>query len=148
MRTYSIRPKDIKRHWYVLDASETPLGRLATVSARLLIGKDKPTFTPHMDGGDFVVIVNASELVVTGNKMKDKFYFRHSGFPGGLYRRTLEEQMNIDPTKVIHHAIRGMLPVNKLRDGRLKRLKIYPGSEHQHLAQKPKKLSLKKGETK
>ncbi len=132
----------------MLDASEVPLGRLATVSARLLIGKDKPTLTPHIDGGDFVVIINAAKLVVTGNKVKDKLYYRHSGFPGGLYRRTLGEQMEIDPTKIINHAIRGMLPVNKLRDGRLKRLKIYSNAEHQHFAQKPKTVSLKKGEPK
>lgn len=129
----------------MLDAQEVPLGRLATAATRLLIGKDKPTLTPHMDGGDFVIVINSDNLVVTGNKTKDKSYYRHSGFPGGLYKRTLEEQKNLNSTKIVEHAIRGMLPVNKLRDGRLKRLKIYAGSEHNHDAQKPQTLSLKKG---
>lgn len=146
MKTYSLKPSDITRKWYVIDAAEAPLGRLSTVAARLLIGKDKPNQSPHMDGGDFVIIINADQLVVTGNKRQDKIYYRHSGFPGGLYQRTLEEQMNLDSTKVIEHSIRGMLPVNKLRDGRLKRLKIYGGSEHNHHAQKPETLSLKKGD--
>lgn len=145
MKTYSLKPKEISRKWYVIDASETPLGRLSTVAARLLIGKDKPSQSPHMDGGDFVIVINADKLVVTGNKRQGKIYYRHSGFPGGLHQRTLEEQMEIDSTKVIEHSIRGMLPVNKLRDGRLKRLKIYTGEEHNHHAQKPEKLDLKKG---
>lgn len=144
MKTFSIKSKDITRQWHLLDASESPLGRLATVAARLLIGKDKPTLTPHMDGGDFVIVVNARELIVTGNKSKGKTYYRHSGFPGGLYKRSLEEQMGRNPEKVIEHAVRGMLPVNKLRDGRLKRLKVYSGPEHEHAAQKPEKYSLKK----
>jgi large subunit ribosomal protein L13 len=146
MKTYSLKPKDISRKWYVLDAAEIPLGRLSTVAARLLIGKDKPSQSPHMDGGDFVIVINADNLVVTGNKLTDKLYYRHSGFPGGLYKRTLQEQMNIDPTKIIEHSIRGMLPVNKLRDGRLKRLKIYKDNEHNHHAQKPEILDLKKGD--
>jgi large subunit ribosomal protein L13 len=146
MKTYSLKPKDISRSWYVLDATEAPLGRLSTVAARLLIGKDKPTQSPHMDGGDFVIIVNADNLMVTGGKKDKKIYYRHSGFPGGLYQRTLQEQMDIDSTKVIEHAIRGMLPVNKLRDGRLKRLKIYGGAEHNHSAQAPTAISLKKGD--
>lgn len=145
MKTYSLKPKDISRKWYVLDAAEIPLGRLSTIAARLLIGKDKPSQSPHMDGGDFVIVINAASLVVTGKKLTDKIYYRHSGFPGGLYQRTLAEQMNIDPTKIIEHSIRGMLPVNKLRDGRLKRLKIYADSEHNHHAQKPETLDLKKG---
>jgi large subunit ribosomal protein L13 len=145
MKTYSLKPKDISRSWYVLDAAEAPLGRLSTVAARLLIGKDKPSQSPHMDGGDYVIIINADGLVVTGNKLADKTYYRHSGFPGGLHKRTLSEQMNIDSTKVIEHSIRGMLPVNKLRDGRLARLKIYAGSEHNHSAQSPETISLKKG---
>jgi large subunit ribosomal protein L13 len=145
MKTYSIKPSEIKREWYVLDASEIPLGRLATVAASLLIGKGKATITPHMDGGDFVIIINSSALVVTGNKKESKVYYRHSGFPGGLYQRTLNEQMERDPNKVIIDAIRGMLPVNKLRDGRLARLKVYADSEHNHAPQKPKNISLKKG---
>lgn len=145
MKTYSLKPKDITRKWYLIDASTVPLGRLSTVAARLLIGKDKPSQSPHIDGGDFVIIINSDKLVATGNKFKDKIYYRHSGFPGGLYQRTLEEQLKIDSTKIIEHSIRGMLPVNKLRDGRLKRLKIYVGSEHNNTAQKPETLEIRKG---
>jgi large subunit ribosomal protein L13 len=145
MKTYSIKPSEIKREWFVIDASEAPLGRLATTVSSLLLGKGKPTITPHMDGGDYVVIINSSKLVVTGKKLKDKKYHRHSGFPGGLYTRSLEEQMERDPNKVIFDAVRGMLPVNKLRDGRLARLKIYADDQHTHAPQKPKTLSLKKG---
>jgi large subunit ribosomal protein L13 len=145
MKTFSIKTKDIKRTWYVLDASEVPLGRLSTVVASLLIGKGKPTVTPHMDGGDYVIVINTASLVVTGKKMTDKIYYRHSGFPGGLYSRTLKEQMERDPNKVIFDAVRGMLPVNKLRDGRLARLKLYADTEHNHSAQKPETISLKKG---
>jgi large subunit ribosomal protein L13 len=145
MKTYSIKSSEIKREWFVIDASEAPLGRLATTVASLLLGKGKPSITPHMDGGDYVVIVNSAKLVVTGKKLKDKKYHRHSGFPGGLYTRSLEEQMDRDPNKVIFDAVRGMLPVNKLRDGRLARLKIYADEQHTHAPQKPKTLSLKKG---
>jgi len=145
MRTFSPKVKDVKRLWHVLDASEVPLGRLATVAASLLIGKHKPTIAAHIDGGDFVIVVNAKELIVTGAKAKQKTYYRHSGFPGGLYERKLEDQMALDPTKIIRSAIRGMLPVNKLRDGRLKRLKIYSEGDHQHAAQNPTIYSLKKG---
>jgi large subunit ribosomal protein L13 len=145
MKTYSIKSSEIKREWYVLDASQAPLGRLATTAASLLLGKGKPTVTPHMDGGDYVVVINSAQLVVTGNKAKDKVYYRHSGFPGGIYSRTLTEQMEKDPNKVIFDAVRGMLPVNKLRDGRLARLKIYADDQHNHAPQKPKALSLKKG---
>jgi large subunit ribosomal protein L13 len=143
MKTYSIKTSEISRKWYVLDASEVPLGRLATRVASLLLGKGKPSVTPHMDGGDYVIVINSSSLVVTGNKQKDKSYYRHSGFPGGLYKRSLAEQMQRDPNKVIFDAVRGMLPVNKLRDGRLARLKIYADAEHQHAAQKPQTISLK-----
>jgi large subunit ribosomal protein L13 len=145
MKTYSIKPSEIKRKWHVLDASEVPLGRLSTVVASLLLGKGKPSTTPHMDGGDYVIVINSSKLIVTGNKQKDKKYHRHSGFPGGLYTRSLGEQLDRDPNKVIFDAVRGMLPVNKLRDGRLARLKIYPDDQHNHSAQKPQTMSLKKG---
>jgi large subunit ribosomal protein L13 len=145
MKTYSIKPAEVTRKWYVLDASEVPLGRLATKAASLLLGKGKATVTPHVDGGDYVVIVNSANLVVTGNKQTGKKYHRHSGFPGGLYTRSLAEQMERDPNKVIFDAVRGMLPVNKLRDGRLARLKIYSDDQHNHSAQKPETLSLKKG---
>jgi large subunit ribosomal protein L13 len=144
MKTYSLKAKDVTRKWYILDAREAPLGRIATVAARLLIGKDKPSFTPHVDGGDYVVITNAASLVVTGGKETKKTYYRHSGYPGGLYKRSLGEQMQQDPTKVLTKAVRGMLPVNKLRPQRLARLKVYPGEQHPHEPQQPTKMSLKK----
>jgi large subunit ribosomal protein L13 len=145
MKTFSIKPSEVSRKWYTLDAAEVPLGRLSTVAASLLLGKGKPTVTPHVDGGDYVIVINSSKLIVTGNKQTDKKYHRHSGFPGGLYTRSLNEQMARDPNKVIFKAVRGMLPDNKLRDGRLARLKIYPDDQHNHSAQKPQTLSLKKG---
>jgi large subunit ribosomal protein L13 len=145
VKTYSAKSSDITRKWYVLDAAEIPLGRLATHAASLLLGKGKPTITPHMDGGDYVIVINSASLVVTGKKQEDKKYHRHSGFPGGLYTRSLKEQMERDPNKVIFKAVRGMLPDNKLRDGRLARLKIYTDDQHNHTAQKPENLSLKKG---
>lgn len=143
MKTYSAKPSDVTRAWYVIDASEAPLGRIATRAASLLIGKGKPQFTAHIDCGDYVIITNASRLVVTGNKLTDKKYYRHSGHLGNLRERSLEEQLNIDPTKAIYQAVSGMLPTNKLREGRLNRLKIYAGSEHNHEAQKPQTLSVK-----
>ncbi|MFZ1324248.1 MAG: 50S ribosomal protein L13 [Candidatus Saccharimonadales bacterium] len=142
-KTYSAKPSDVTRKWYVLDASEAPLGRVATRAATLLTGKEKPMFTRHIDCGDFVVIINAGQTVVTGKKATDKIYSRHSGFPGGLTELSFNEVMAKDPTKALHHAIRGMLPVNKLRDERLKRLKIYEGAEHKHEAQKPETISVK-----
>lgn len=148
MKTFSAKPTDISRRWYVLDASEAPIGRIATVAASLLIGKGKPTVTAHMDGGDHVIIVNAAQLVATGNKLETKIYYRHSGFPGGLYSRTLSEMIQKDPTEVLRHAVRGMLPVNKLRDGRLQRLKIYADHEHNHHAQKPGKITFPKKRSK
>ena len=145
MKSFSLKQAQISRQWYVLDASEVPLGRLSTKAASLLIGKSKPTITPHVDDGDFVVIVNAANLVVTGNKTTDKIYYHHSQYPGGIKSATLEEKMAKDPTEVIYGAVRGMLPVNKLRAGRLLRLKIYAGPDHTHEAQKPEILSLKAG---
>ena len=145
MKTYSAKPSDVTRAWYVIDASEASLGRVATRVATLLTGKGKPQFTAHIDTGDFVIVVNADKLVVTGKKMQDKKYYRHSGFPGGIKEATLADKMAKDSTEVIIHAVRGMLPVNKLRDGRLKRLKVYAGTEHNHEAQKPETLSLKEG---
>lgn len=143
MKTYSAKPTDVTRSWYVVDASTVPLGRLSTVVASLLLGKGKPQFTKHIDVGDFVIVTNAKNLVVTGKKMTDKMYYHHSHYPGGLKELRLEEQMEKDPTKVIFHSIRGMLPVNKLRDDRLARLKIYAGEDHLHAAQKPQTLNLK-----
>lgn len=144
MKTFSAKPKDVTRQWFVVDASELPLGRLATRVAELLIGKGKPEFTKHIDCGDFVIIVNAEKLVVTGKKLDQKIYYHHTGYPGGLKERTLAEQLERDPSKVIEHAVRGMLPVNKLRDARLIRLKIYNGPEHNHASQKPQSLKFKR----
>lgn len=145
MKTYSAKPTDVTRKWYVLDASEAPLGRVATVAATLLTGKGKPQFTHHIDCGDYVIVINADKLVVSGNKLEDKMYYRHSGFPGGLTETTLKAQIDKDSTKAVIKAIRGMLPVNKLRPGRLDRLKVYAGEEHNHAAQKPQSLSVKEG---
>lgn len=145
MKTYSAKPSEVARKWYVIDASEMPLGRMASVVATLLTGKNKPMFTKHIDCGDFVVIINAEKIVVTGNKLEDKKYYHHSHYPGGLKTATLTEKLAKDPTFPVYRAIRGMLPVNKLRDERLARLKIYAGSEHNHQAQKPEKYSVKKG---
>src|SRR5437868_1241747 len=137
MKTFSAKPSDVTRKWYVIDASEAPLGRVATKIATLLTGKGKPTFTHHIDTGDYVVVINAASVVMTGNKMDTKMYYKHSGFPGGLTELTMREKMDKDPTAVVFQAVRGMLPVNKLRDARLDRLKIYSGAEHTHEAQKP-----------
>lgn len=144
MNTYSAKPSEVTRKWYIIDASEAPLGRVATRVATLLTGKEKPMFTKHIDCGDFVVIINAAQTVVTGAKQTDKIYYRHSNYPGGLTELSFNEVMAKDPTKAIYKAVRGMLPVNKLRDERLKRLKIYAGPEHEHAAQKPESISVKK----
>ena len=143
MKTYSAKPTDVERQWYIIDASEAPLGRVATKVATLLTGKGKPQFTKHIDCGDFVVIINASNLVVTGDKMDSKTYYKHSGFPGGLKETSLREKQAVDPTFAITKAVRGMLPVNRLRDGRLLRLKVYGDAEHNHAAQKPVLISVK-----
>jgi large subunit ribosomal protein L13 len=134
------------RKWYVVDASEAPLGRVATQVATLLTGKGKPQFSHHIDCGDYVVVINTDNLKVTGDKLEQKMYYHHSHFPGGLKETPLNKQIEKDSTQAVIHAIRGMLPVNKLRDGRLLRLKVYPGSEHNHAAQKPETISLKKGD--
>lgn len=143
MKTFSAKPSDVTRKWYVIDASEAPLGRIATKAATLLTGKGKPQFTQHIDTGDFVVIVNAANIKVTGQKLTDKKYYRHSGYPGGLHEASLKDVLANNPERAMQEAIRGMLPVNKLRDGRLQRLKIYAGAEHNHAAQKPEAISMK-----
>lgn len=145
MKTYSAKPTDVTRKWYVVDASEDTLGRVATKVAKLLTGKDKPMFTKHIDVGDYVVVINAGKINVTGEKLDSKMYYRHSQYPGALKELTLREKMEKDPTHALTHAVRGMLPVNKLRDGRLDRLKVYAGSEHSHEAQKPEVISVKEG---
>lgn len=142
MKTYSAKPADVTRKWYIIDASQVPLGRMATQIATLLTGKGKPMFTHHIDCGDYVIVINAAQLVVTGNKSATKKYYRHSSYPGGLKQATLSEVMEKDPNQVIIHAVRGMLPVNKLRDERLKRLKVYPDSNHKHEAQSPEPYKL------
>lgn len=143
MKTYSAKPTEVTRSWYVIDASEVTLGRLSTEIAILLTGKNKPMFTKHIDCGDYVIVINSDNLVVTGGKETKKVYYRHTKYPGGLKEATLKEMMEKDSTKVIEKAVRGMIPVNKLRKDRLARLKIYPGLEHNHEAQKPVKYSVK-----
>jgi large subunit ribosomal protein L13 len=143
-KTFSAKPSDVTRAWYVIDAAEAPLGRVATKIATLLTGKGKPQFTSHIDCGDFVVVINAGTPMVTGNKLEDKMYYRHSGYPGGLHEATLREVLDKTPDRALYEAVRGMLPVNKLRDPRLARLKIYAGAEHNHEAQKPVSISMKK----
>jgi large subunit ribosomal protein L13 len=143
MKTYSAKPSDITREWHLVDASEAPLGRVSTKIATLLTGKEKPLYTHHIDCGDYVVVINADKLVVTGSKLTDKKYYRHSQYPGSLKEATLAEKLAKDSTDVIRLAVKGMLPKNKLMDERLKRLKIYSDSEHHHEAQNPKKVSIK-----
>ncbi len=143
MKTFSAKPTDVVREWYLVDASEASLGRVATKVATLLTGKGKPQFTKHIDCGDFVVVINAANIIATGDKMNKKIYYRHSNYPGGLKEATLAEKMEKDPTFAITNAIRGMLPVNRLRAGRLLRLKVYAGVEHKHDPQSPKLISVK-----
>jgi large subunit ribosomal protein L13 len=142
MKTYSAKPSEVSREWYVIDASEITLGRMSTRIATLLTGKGKPMFTQHIDCGDHVIVINADKLVVTGNKLEDKMYYRHSQYPGSLKEATLADKMNKDSTDVIRLSVKGMLPKNKLVTERLARLKIYAGEEHNHGAQKPQKVSL------
>jgi len=144
-KTYSAKPADVTRTWYVVDASEAPLGRLATQVATLLMGKHKPMFTPHVDCGDYVVVINAANLVVTGNKKLNKKYYNYSGYPGGLKEKTLQEKMEQNPAAVIEAAVKGMIPANKLRPGRMARLKVYVDEKHSHTAQQPVTFSLKEG---
>jgi len=142
-KTYQAKPVEVERKWYILDASELPFGRVASMAAKLLIGKGKPMFTHHIDVGDFVIVINSEKLVITGNKKAEtKSYYGHSQYPGALKTTVLKDKMINNSDTVIIHAIRGMLPVNKLRPARLARLKVYKGAEHQHEAQKPEKLSL------
>ena len=142
IKTYSAKPTEVTRNWYVVDAAGQTLGRLATQIATKLTGKDKPMYTSHIDCGDFVVVINTDKLVVTGNKLVDKKYYRHTGYPGGIKEISLEAQMAKDSTKVVEHAVSGMLPKNKLRDERLKRLKVYATDQHPHAPQQPTELKL------
>jgi large subunit ribosomal protein L13 len=135
MKTYSTKASEIERQWHVIDASDKILGKLATEAAKLLMGKHKPTFTRHLDTGDFVVIINAEKVRFTGKKAEQKLYHSHSGYPGGLKTINLEKLMQINPARVIEHAVKGMLPHNRLGAQMLKKLKVYAGEEHPHLAQ-------------
>jgi large subunit ribosomal protein L13 len=143
MKTYSAKPGEIAREWYLVDAEGQTLGRLATRLAEVLRGKGKPQYTPHVDTGDFVVVVNAEKIAVTGNKLDDKMYYRHSGYPGGLKERPLREQLKRRPEEVLRKAVKGMLPRNRLGRQQLTKLKIYAGPEHPHDAQAPKPLEVK-----
>ncbi|MEK7472302.1 MAG: 50S ribosomal protein L13 [Patescibacteria group bacterium] len=142
-KTYSAKPTEVTREWYVLDASSAPLGRLCTKIATLLTGKGKPMFTAHIDCGDHVVVTNADKLIVTGAKLDDKMYYRHSQYPGNLKSATLTEKMAKDPSEVVRLAVKGMLPKNKLQAERMLRLRVFPGQEHTHEAQNPKEMSVK-----
>ena len=146
MKTYSQKPTEVTREWFIVDATGIPLGRLTVEVAKKLTGKQKPTYTPHIDGGDYVVVINAKQVKATGDKRRSKVYYRHSGYPGSTKATTLEQQLEKDPTEVIKKAVYGMIPKNKLREERMKRLKVYTEAEHAHDPQKPKELSLKKGE--
>lgn len=140
MKTYSAKPKEVERKWYLIDASSMNLGRLSTLIAGYLIGKSKPMYTAHIDCGDYVVVINSDKIKVTGDKKAKKIYYRHTGYPGGIKETNLQTMLDDDSTRVIQHSVRGMLPVNKLRDGRLGRLKVYSGQEHDHSAQNPEAI--------
>ena len=142
MKTYVATPENRQRDWVVVDAEGKTRGRLATQIADALRGKRKPEYTPHCDTGDFVVVVNAEKIVVTGNKRADKIYYRHSGYPGGIRSRTLEEMLARRPEEVIRKAVAGMLPRNKLARAQLRKLKVYAGPEHPHAAQKPQQMEI------
>jgi large subunit ribosomal protein L13 len=144
MKTISARKTDVIKKWHVIDADGLVVGRLAARVAAILRGKNKPIFTPHVDTGDFVVIVNADKVRLTGNKLDKKMYYRHSGYPGGLKTATAKDIMKKSPEKIIYSAVSGMLPKNKLGRQQFKKLKIYSGADHPHAAQNPEKLSLDK----
>ena len=145
MKTYSTKASEIKREWHVVDAEGKVLGRLATEVARLLRGKHKPIYSPHLDTGDYVVVVNAEKVRVTGKKARQKIYYRHSGYPGGLKEITLEQMLAKHPTRVIEHAVNGMLPKNALGRAMLRKLKVYAGPTHPHAAQIRKASKVEEG---
>ena len=142
VKTYSAKPGEVERKWYLIDAEDVVLGRLATKCATILRGKNKPQYTPHVDTGDFVVVINAEKIRVTGDKMLKKEYFRHSGHPGGLKSETLEEALAKHPERVIEHAVKGMLPKTTLGRAQGLKLKVYAGPEHPHAAQQPEKIEV------
>jgi large subunit ribosomal protein L13 len=136
-RTFSPKPADVQPQWLIIDANDVVLGRLASHVAALLRGKHKPTFAPHMDMGDFVIVINADKVALTGSKLAEKLYYRHSGYPGGLTATTYSEMVEKHPTRAVEKAIRGMLPKNSLGRAQIKKLKVYAGAEHPHAAQQP-----------
>lgn len=142
MKTYYAKPNEVERAWLLIDASDQILGRVATKAAHLLKGKHKPQYTPHVDTGDFVVIINADKIRVTGVKATDKEYFHHSGYPGGLKSETFQEAMAKHPERVIERAVKGMLPKNTLGRNMAKKLKVYAGAEHPHMAQQPREIKM------
>ncbi len=142
-KTFSQKTADVSRRWILIDATDAPLGRVANAIAKYLIGKSKPTYTPHVDGGDYVVVINAEKVAVTGDKEEGKIYYRHSGFPGGIKDATLKEVRAKHPERIIQDAVKGMLPKNKLSVGRMDRLRLFVGPEHAHAAQKPEKVEVK-----
>ena len=142
MSSYVQKPHEVERKWYLVDATDKTLGRLSSKIASMLRGKHKPIFTPHVDCGDYVVVINAEKVKVTGNKLEDKEYKRHSGYPGGLKTVTLEKMLEDKPEDVMIHAVKGMLPKGKLGRQMLKKLRVYKGAEHDHSAQKPEKLEI------
>ncbi|HOB91615.1 MAG: 50S ribosomal protein L13 [Bacillota bacterium] len=141
-RSYMAKPEEVVRKWYVVDASGRTLGRLASKVAAILRGKHKPTYTPHVDTGDYVIVVNADKVVVTGNKARDKVYYHHTQYPGGLRSITFEDLMKKSPERVIERAVRGMLPRNRLGRSMIKKLKVYASPDHPHQAQKPEILEV------
>ena len=144
MSTFMAKNEEVKRDWYVIDATGKPLGRLATKVAMILKGKHKPIYTPHVDTGDYVIIVNADKVILTGKKMDDKIYYSHTGYPGGIKAQNFRSLMSKSPEKVVYKAVWGMLPHNVLGRKMIKKLKIYKGTEHPHEAQKPQPLTFDK----
>jgi len=143
LKTYHAKPGEVEREWLLVDATDMALGRLASEVAQILKGKRKPQYTPHVDTGDFVIVVNASKVKLTGNKLADKKYYHHSGFPGGLKETPISDLLAKDPRKVIEAAVKGMLPKNTLGRAMGLKLKVYAGTEHPHVAQKPRQITLK-----
>ena len=144
MRTYSPKPGDVEPKWYLIDASDVVLGRLATHVATLLRGKHKPTYAPHFDGGDYVIVINADKVALTGSKLEQKFAYHHSGYPGGLKATSYTDLLAKHPERAVMKAVRGMLPKNRLARKQLSKLKVYAGAEHPHVAQRPEPFELKK----
>ena len=142
MKTYSLKKEGVKRNWFVLDATDLVLGRMATKIADRIRGKDKPTYTPHVDGGDYVIVINAEKICVTGNKFENKKYYKHSLYPGGLKSQTFKELNEKHPERIIEEAVKGMLPKNKLGKSIIKKLKVFKGPKHDHESQQPSKWNL------